>query len=295
MVMRQQTTIGRKVTHSESTAGSQMRRATADQAVRRSRRRARRQAPRVVPRVGSAIPTDPSSAAPPRHAGGAARRRVARAVRVHTTRAQWNASRITVIHAMTRPTPGPGRCTGAVCRDHTASSPVALASPEPASATQANAHRRVSSASIENPTRRPAPASRTPATAARCRHRWHRVFPNSTSTPARRRCAAARRTPATRTPGSQPPRRAGPGRFRARHGVRPPRSRRGTRRIASRPVGGITRRTRRFRRLPRVARRPACPGRSGRGRCPAAWASPARVRRWVRRRRRRSGGAARRR
>ena len=74
------------------------------------------------------------------------------AVRDHTTRAQWNVSRITAIQAMISPMPGPGCGSATVWRDHTASMPIGQATAEPASAIQASAQRRVSSASIENPT-----------------------------------------------------------------------------------------------------------------------------------------------
>jgi hypothetical protein len=73
-------------------------------------------------------------------------------VRDHTTRAQWKLSTIRVIHARIKPTPGPGWPAATVCRDQTANSPTAVASAEPASATQASAQRRVSNASIEKPT-----------------------------------------------------------------------------------------------------------------------------------------------
>ena len=59
---------------------------------------------------------------------------------------------MTAIQATNSPTPGPGCPEATVCRDHTASKPAALATAEPASAIQASAHRRVNSASIENPT-----------------------------------------------------------------------------------------------------------------------------------------------
>ena len=74
------------------------------------------------------------------------------AVRAHTTRAQWNVSTITVIHAMISPMPGPGCGAGAVWRDHTASRPVKDATVDPASAIHARAQRLVNRASIEKPT-----------------------------------------------------------------------------------------------------------------------------------------------
>ena len=46
------------------------------------------------------------------------------AVRDHTTLAQWKISRITAIHAMIRPKPGPGCGSATVWRDHTASIPM---------------------------------------------------------------------------------------------------------------------------------------------------------------------------
>ena len=73
-------------------------------------------------------------------------------MRDHTTRAQWNVNRMMAIQATISPTPGPGCPEATVCRDHTASNPAALATAEPANATQASAQRRVNSASIEKPT-----------------------------------------------------------------------------------------------------------------------------------------------
>ena len=57
-----------------------------------------------------------------------------------------------MIQATNSPTPGPGCPAATVCRDQIASSPAALATAEPASATQASAQRRVNNASIEKPT-----------------------------------------------------------------------------------------------------------------------------------------------
>src|SRR5580693_1074751 len=56
------------------------------------------------------------------------------------------------IQATISPTPGPGCPEATVCRDQTANNPAALATAEPAKATQANAQRRVNNASIEKPT-----------------------------------------------------------------------------------------------------------------------------------------------
>ena len=55
-----------------------------------------------------------------------------------------------MIQPMIRPMPGPG-CSVAVWPHQTASNPIALATALLARAIQAIAHRRVSSASIENP------------------------------------------------------------------------------------------------------------------------------------------------
>ena len=73
-------------------------------------------------------------------------------MRDHTTRAQWNVSRMMAIHPTISPIPGPGCPEATVCRDQMASKPAALATAEPASATQARAQRRVNNASIEKPT-----------------------------------------------------------------------------------------------------------------------------------------------
>ena len=73
-------------------------------------------------------------------------------MRAHTALAQLKVSTITAIQATISPMPGPGCCSPAVCRDHTASMPSAHATADPASAIQASAQRRVSSASIEKPT-----------------------------------------------------------------------------------------------------------------------------------------------
>ena len=59
---------------------------------------------------------------------------------------------MTATHATISPIPGPGYPSAAVCRDHTASRPRNEATVEPASAIQASAHRRVTSARIEKPT-----------------------------------------------------------------------------------------------------------------------------------------------
>ena len=121
-----------------------------------------------------------------RPCGAPPRRRVARAVRAHTTRAQWNVSTITVIQRDDQPDAGPGmRCGDG------------LAGPHREHAEQAG-HRRPGQ---RDPRQRPAPgqqrqhrepdaehqrpARRTPATAARSPRRWRRRCPTSTSQPLR--------------------------------------------------------------------------------------------------------------
>ena len=130
-----------------------------------------------------------------------------------------------VIQATNSPTPGPGWPAATVCRDHTASNPAALATAEPANATQANAQRRVNNASIEKPT--PKTKASQPNTrdgSAMAAAPEPRVA-NSTSHPRTSPvCGSMNDTISTKTRMATTKALA-PGRFRGRYGVPPLRCR----------------------------------------------------------------------